>query len=37
MDQVQFVEYAVIWSALRDHINSNFLKAVFPKFYFVHF
>ena len=42
MDQVKFVEDTAfkklepIWSAEADHITSNFLKAVFHKFYLVH-
>ena len=41
MDQVKFMEYSfkkfkVIWSILTGHITSNFLKALFHKFYFVH-
>ena len=31
IDQVKFVK-----TALADHTPSNFLKAVFPKFYLVH-
>ena len=31
-----FKKLEVIWSAEADHITSNFLKAVFHKFYFVH-
>ena len=29
-------KFEVIWSAQAEHITSNFLKAVFHKFYFVH-
>ena len=41
MDQVNLREIAFkkfegIWSAEADHITSNFLKAVFQKFYLVH-
>ena len=41
MEQVKFVDTAfkkfeVIWFAEVDHITSNFLKAVFHKFYLVH-
>ena len=30
-------KFEVIWSAQADHVASNFLKAVFRKFYLVHF
>ena len=41
MDQVKTIETAfkkieMIRSASADHINSNFLKAVFHKFYLLH-
>ena len=31
-----FKKFEVIWSAEVDHITSNFLKAVFHKFFLVH-
>ena len=31
-----FKKLEVIWSVLTDHINSNFLMAVFPILYLVH-
>ena len=42
MDQVKlwktaFKKFEVILSVYEDHITSNFLKAVFHKFYLVHF
>ena len=36
MSKTAFEKFEVIWSAGADHITSNFLKAVFYKFYLVH-
>ena len=33
---VQFLTLGIIYYAYVDHITSNFLKAVFHKFYLIH-